>query len=119
MKYLITESKLTSFIKDRFDIDLTGRVELEPSIYGILNDFDDCVSYEYLSRRKSSVTNYGPMYLIKLKDNFKILYQKNLKTDMAWIISNRCDTYDEYDFMNLLGISVLGLNMDDFINLYL
>ena len=40
MKYLITESKLKSVIKDKFGLDLTGRVELDPSLYKILNDFD-------------------------------------------------------------------------------
>ena len=40
MKVLITESKLKTFIKDKFNIDFTGRVEIYPSIYKILNYFD-------------------------------------------------------------------------------
>jgi len=75
MKYLITESKLKTFIKDKFGLDLTGRVELDPSLYKILNDFDECTDYAHLFRRRN-MSNYGPMYRIELTDNFKILYQK-------------------------------------------
>ena len=117
MKYLIKESKLKTFIKDKFGLDLTGRVELDPSLYKILNDFDECVSYEGLHKRRSS-DNYGPMYLITIDNNFKILYQKNYITGMDWIISNRCDSYDESDFMDFLGIRPIGITMDEFVNLY-
>ena len=41
MKYLITESKLKTFIKDKFNIDLTGRVEFEPDSYELLVYFDN------------------------------------------------------------------------------
>jgi hypothetical protein len=40
-------------------------------------------------------------------------------TGQSWIISNGCDVYDESDFMNLLEIRVLGLSMDEFVNLYI
>ena len=118
MKYLITESKLKSFIKDKFGLDFTGDIELEPNIYKILNDFDECVSYGGLHKRRSS-DNYGPMYLITLGNNFKILYQKNYITGMDWIISNGCDVYEESDFMDLLGIRPLGITMEQFLNLYI
>jgi len=118
MKYLITESKLKSFIKDKFGLDFTGDIELDPNIYKILNDFDECVSYGGLHKRRSS-DNYGPMYLITIDDHFKILYQKNYITGMDWIISNRCDSYDESDFMDLIGIRPLGITMEQFLNLYI
>lgn len=118
MKYLITESKLKSFIKDKFGLDFTGDIILNPSIHKILNDFDECVSYVPIQKRRNS-DNYGPMYLITLGNNFKILYQKNYITGMDWIISNRCDSYDESDFMDLLGIRPIGITMDEFVNLYI
>jgi hypothetical protein len=118
MKYLITESKLKFFIKDNFDIDLTGRVELDPSLHEILNDFEECTDWTILFRRRN-MDNYGPMYLIELKDDFKIIYQKNYMTDKDWIISNRCDVYEESDFMDLLGIRPLGLTMQQFLDLYI
>jgi len=118
MKYLITESKLKTFIKDKFGLDFTGDIELDPNLYKILNDFDECVSYESLYKRRSS-DNYGPMYLITLETHFKILYQKNYITGMDWIISNRCDVYEESEFMDLFGISALGITVEQFLDLYI
>ena len=118
MKYLITESKLKIFIKDKFGLDFTGDVELDPSIHNISNDFNECVSYDSLHRRLNW-DNYGPMYLITIEDNFKILYQKNYITGMDWIISNRCDVYEESDFMDLLGISALGITVEQLLDLYI
>ena len=117
MKYLITESSLKSLIKDKFNIDLTGRVEFDPNIYRILNDFDRCTDYQSLKRRLS-MDNYGPMYLIELEDSYTMLYQMNYTTNIPWIINNGCDTWDESDFMNFFGIRKLGLSMDQFLNLY-
>ena len=118
MKYLITESKLKTFIKDKFNIDLTGRVELDPSIYKILNDFDRCTDYESLKRR-FSMDNYGPMYLIELENSYSILYQMNYVTGIPWIINNGCDSYYESEFMNFLGIRPLGITLEQFLDLYI
>jgi hypothetical protein len=117
MKVLITESKLKTFIKDKYDIDLTGRVEFDPNIYRILNDFDECTDYQSLIRRLS-MDNYGPMYLIELEDSYTMLYQMNYTTDIPWIINNGCDRYDESEFMNLFGISGLGITIEQFLDLY-
>ena len=117
MKYLITESSLKSLIKDKFNIDLTGRVEFDPNIYRILNDFDRCTDYQSLKRRLS-MDNYGPMYLIELENSYTMLYQMNYTTNIPWIINNGCDSYSESQFMDLLGIRKLGLSMDQFLNLY-
>ena len=117
MKYLITESSLKSLIKDKFNIDLTGRVEFDPNIYRILNDFDECTDYQSLKRRLS-MDNYGPMYLIELENSYTMLYQMNYTTGQSWIINNGCDSYSKSQFMDLLGIRKLGLSMDQFLNLY-
>lgn len=116
MKYIISESKLKQFIKDKFDIDFTGKVEEVTSAYSLLNDFDNCVSYVYINRR---LNNFGPMYLITMSDKVKILYQKNLETGKDYILTNFCDQLDESDFMDLLSIQPLGLTMEQFIELYL
>ena len=118
MKLLITESKLKSVIKDKFDIDLTGRVELDPSLYKILNDFDLYFSYEGL-RRRLNMENYGPMYLIELDNNRKVLYQMNYSSNLPLILDNKGDGYEESDFMNLLGIYALGITMEQFLDLYI
>ena len=117
MKLLITESKLKTLIKDKFNIDLTGRVELDPSIYKILNDFDFYFDYDGVRRRQLG-DNYGPMYLIELDDNRKILYQMNYSSNYPLILDNKGDLYEESDFMDLLGISALGITMEQFLDLY-
>jgi len=118
MKLLITESKLKSVIKDKFDIDLTGRVELDPSLYKILNDFDFYFTYDGLQRRLN-MENYGPMYLIELDDNRKVLYQMNYSSNHPLILDNKGDLYEESDFMNMLGIRALGITLEQFLDLYI
>ena len=117
MKYLITESKLKSVIKDKFGLDLTGRVELDPSLYKILNDFDFYFTYDGL-RRRLNMENYGPMYLIELDNNRKVLYQMNYSSNYPLILDNKGDLYEESDFMDMLGIRKLGLNMEQLLNIY-
>lgn len=116
MKYIITENKLKNIIKDKLGLDYTGKVEEVTSVYNLLNYFDECASYFYLNHR---LNNFGPMYLITLNNRKKILYQKDLDSDNDWILTNGCDYYDKYDLMNNLGLMSLGLDVDDFINLYL
>jgi hypothetical protein len=118
MKLLITESKLKTFIKDKFNIDLTGRVELDPSIYSLLNDFDFYFTYDGLRRRQLG-DNYGPIYLIELDDNRKVLYQMNYSSNHPLILDSRGDLYEESEFMDMLGIRALGLNLEQFLDLYI
>ena len=108
MNYIINQSKLKSVIKDKFGIDLTGRIKIDPSLYKILNDFDECTDYNALNYRRNS-DKYGPMYLIDMGNGIKVLYQVNYITDLPWILTNHCDSYGESDFMDYLGIRVLGL----------
>jgi hypothetical protein len=117
MKYLITESKLKTFIKDKFNIDLTGRVEFDPDLTDVMIIFDECISYNSMQRR-FNMDNYGPMYLIKLDNSYDLLYQMNYATGQSWIINNGCDTWDESDFMNFFGISGLGISVEQFLDLY-
>ena len=103
-------------INDKFGLDFTGDViEITSSSSKLLYDFDGCFSHLYFNRR---LKNFGPMYLIIIDDYFKILYQKSVSTN-DFIIDNKCNMYDVYEFMNLLGIIGLGLNMEQFVKLYL
>ena len=116
MKYLITESSLKSLIKDKFNIDLTGRIEFEPDSYELLVYFDNYFTQDWLARRRR-MDNYGPIYLIKLK-GVKIFYQMNYSSDNPLILSSEGDSYTVSQFMDLLGIRKIGLSMDQFLNLY-
>ena len=117
MKYLITESKLKTFIKDKFNIDLTGRVEFEPDSYELLVYFDNYLTQDSLARRRR-MDNYGPIYFIELDNGNKIFYQMNYSSDSPLILSNEGAQYTESQFMNLLGISGLGISIEQFLDLY-
>ncbi len=117
MKYLITESKLKTFIKNKFNIDLTGRVEFEPDTYKLLNYFDNYFTYDGLIRRRLG-DNYGPIYFIDLDNGEKIFYQMDYSSDSPLILSNEGAQYTESQFMNLLGISGLGISIEQFLDLY-
>jgi len=115
MKLIITESKLKKFIRNRFGLDFTGSIEEVTSAYGLLNDFDGCFSYVYINRR---LNKYGPIYLITIEDNFKVLYQDTAELG-EWIMDNDCNSYSKEEFMELLGIDKLGLSMEQFIEVYI
>ena len=117
MKVVITESKLKTYIRDKFDVDLTGRVEFEPDTYELLVYFDNYFSQDGLVRRRG-MDNYGPIYLIKLKGGIKIFYQMNYSSNSPLIISNEGDMYTESEFMHLLGLHKLGLTVEQLLNLY-
>jgi hypothetical protein len=117
MKLLITESKLKKFIEDKFGFDFTGDIEKITSVHDIPIYFKECFSGVYLNWR---INKNGPMFLIKIDDYFYILYQKSLSSESSdIIITSECHTPSEQEFMNLLGIQVLGLSIEDFINLYI
>ena len=117
MKYLITESKLKTFIKNKFNIDLTGRIEFEPDTYKLLNYFDNYFTYDGLLRRRLG-DNYGPIYFIDLDNGEKIFYQMNYSSDYPLIFNSNGDKYEESEFMNLFGISGLGISVEQFLDLY-
>ena len=70
-------------------------------------------------RRRLNMENYGPMYLIELDGNRKVLYQMNYSSNNPLILDNKGDVYDESDFMDSLGIRPLGLTLEQFLDLYI
>ena len=112
MKYLITESKLKHYIKDKFGIDLTGKIELVQTYYDIPMKFD-----EFLTRWVANMymNEYGPMFLIKI-GNFHWLYQKQGKS--YFFMDQIGNHINQTVFMEIIGIEKLGLSMNQLINLY-
>jgi hypothetical protein len=116
MKLLITESKIKTLIQDKFGLDFTGDVLELNSVGDIINYFDGgCFSSSYLG---DLLSKYGPMYLINVYGPFIILYQNNGNFGKL-IMDEECQYYTEGEFMNLIGLDVLGLSMDQFISIYL
>jgi len=112
MKYIITESSLKSFIKDKYNVDLTGKIELVQTKYDVPMRFDDYITSWQLNLY---LNNYGPMYLITI-GNFKWLYQRqNKKYFFMDFLGNEVS---ENEFMQVMHIRHLGLSMDQLIDLY-
>ena len=112
MKIVITESKLKNYIKDKFSVDLTGKIELVQTYYDIPMKFD-----EFLTRWVANMymNEYGPMFLIKI-GNFNWLYQKQGK---SYFLMDQMGNYiDQSEFMKVIGIDKLGLSMSQLIDLY-
>lgn len=112
MKYIITESSLKSFIKDKYNVDLTGKIDLVQNTYDVPMRFDDYITSWQLNLY---LNNYGPMYLITI-GNFKWLYQRQNKE--YFFMDFLGNEISEKEFMQVMHIRHLGLSMDQLIELY-
>lgn len=112
MKFLITESKLKDFIKKRFGIDLTNKIEMVQTKWDVPMEFDDAISGTLLNQY---LNKYGPMFLIKIK-NREYLYQD--QSGHTFILHPSGFDFTELEFMKKLGIEDLGLSMRDLIDMY-
>jgi len=77
MKYIITESSLKSFIKDKYNIDLTGKIELVQTKYDVPMRFDDYITLSgkikvyidiYKSQNRSDFDNIKDEIQYRLED---------------------------------------------------
>ena len=112
MKIVITESKLKNYIKDKLGVDLTGKIELIQTYYDIPMKFD-----EFLTRWVANMymNKYGPMFLIKI-GNYHWLYQTQGKS--YFLMDEMGNHIDQSEFMKMIGISKVGLSMQQLIDLY-
>ncbi len=113
MKYIITESSIKKFIKDKFNVDLTGKIELVQTKYDVPTRFDDYITSWQLNLW---LNNYGPMYLITI-GNFKWLYQRQHK-EYYFFMDFLGNEISEKEFMVIVGLRQLGLSMDQLIRIY-
>jgi hypothetical protein len=124
MKYLIKESqyvyllenleKNKKFLTNHMGIDFTGKIEK------ITKAFD--VPYKFfrkggisLSRAMWYLNDFGPMYFFELGD-YEYLYQDRGGKD--WFIDEYGHVYDKDEFLERLGLDVLGLRFSDIIRMY-
>jgi len=113
MKLIITESKLKSFLKDKFGVDLDGKIEMVTNKYELPEEFWNItpkVLHIYLNR-------FGPMFVFKIKNYGNFLYQNQNGSEFVADDNDRMIDID--DFYNILGVNkYLGLSIDDLINIY-
>lgn len=112
MKIVITESKLKNYIKDKLGVDLTGKIELVQSNYDIPMSFD---GYLMPWVTNMYMNEYGPMFLIKI-GNYHWLYQTQGKS--YFLMDEMGNHIDQSEFMKMIGISKVGLSMQQLIDLY-
>lgn len=113
MKYIISESQVKHIIKKFFKKDFSEKIQM-------IQNWDD-LSYKFkkvfgLKRRFNNYLNmFGPMYII-LVDGIEYLTQNRKQ---GWdIVDDNNNSISEDELMNLLGISTLGISMNEFIDAY-
>ena len=124
MKYLIKESqyvyllenleKNKKFLTNHMGIDFTGKFKK------ITKAFD--VPYKFfrkggisLNAAMSFIEAFGPMYFFELGD-YEYLYQDRGNKD--WFIDEYGHRYIKDEFLDRLGLDVLGLRFSDIVNMY-
>ena len=112
MKYIITESRLKEMLRKIAGVDLTGKVDIVTSTYDLPMEFDNVMTPTVL---RAYLNQFGPMFIIRgPKRTF--LYQN--QSGRIVIADSNDRTYSENSIMNQLGISSMGLSVDDIIKTY-
>ena len=116
MKYIITESKLKDIIKRELGIDLTGNIEMVTSKWDLPILFRRAIPLDHIDYL---FNHWGPMYIFWVKKNrgFKsFLYQKH---EEPQIINESGKDVTESWLIGELGLTRMGLSLDDIIDIYL
>jgi hypothetical protein len=106
--------KKKKFLTNHMGIDFTGKIEK------ITKAFD--VPYNFYRNGGISLSNamwylndFGPMYFFELGD-YEYLYQDRGNKD--WFIDEYGHRYIKDEFLEKLGLDVLGLRFSDIVNMY-
>ena len=114
MKYLITESKLKSFLKDKFGIDLDGKIEMVTNKWELPMEFDRVITPKMLN---TYLNRFGPMFVFKIINRGNFLYQNQNGSEV--VVDDNDRIIDMDDFYNILGVNkYLGISVDNLIDLY-
>jgi hypothetical protein len=112
MNVLITENKLKSFISKRLGIDLSNKIQMITSYNELPDKFK-------IFLRRVDINKYlnsgGPMFLFST-ENDKYLYQNYKYGSM--IIDYRGTEINDSKLLELLGVSMLGIDIEELIKLY-
>jgi len=118
MKYIVNQSKFKDFLRNKFNFDLTGKIEMITSRYQVPRTFDSIIPDNVAKRLLNS---YGPMYLITMNENKDMVYifqpQKN-GNEIDDLILDRYGWLTDREFMKMWGIDKLGLDMNVLIDIY-
>ena len=112
MNVLIAENKLKSFISKRLGVDLSNKIQMITSYEELPDKFK-------IFLKRIDINEYlnsgGPMFLFSTK-NGEYLYQ-NWKYG-SLIIDYRNTDIDDSKLLKLLGVDMLGIDIEGLIELY-
>lgn len=111
-KFIITESRLKSFLSDKLGIDLTGKVSLVTNKWELPMEFDRIFTP---STFNTYLNRFGPMYSLEVGST-TYLYQN--QGDRSIIADSKDRTYGESELMDKLGIPPLGIKFQEILDLY-
>jgi hypothetical protein len=115
MKIIITENKLKGLINKMIGYNLSDHIEIITSWYEL-----DSKGQNLFSDGKEEfnwlLNHYGPMYLFKINENdYYVQPQgKEYGALVLSVVHNR--TLDEFDFLRILGIDMLGIGLNKIID---
>ena len=106
--------KNKKFLTNHMGIDFTGKIKQITSAYKVPYNFyrNGGIS---LNHAMSYLNSFGPMYFFELGD-YDYLYQDRGNKD--WFIDERGVKYIKDEFLERLGLDVLGLRFSDIINIF-
>jgi hypothetical protein len=112
MRLLITENKLKSFISKRLGVDLSNKIQMITSYNELPDKFKIFIKRVDINEYLNSD---GPMFLFST-ENGEYLYQ-NWKYG-SMIIDYRGTEINDSKLLELLGVDMLGINIEELIKLY-
>ena len=109
--------KLKKIIKNNFEIDLDGKIKEINRYSEIPKSFTE--KYLSLSTPKGfqDKIQFGPMYLIQF-DNSEIANKQYLYQNGTNLMDQDGNFWSETHLMELLDLNLMGLNVDDLIDIY-
>ena len=109
--------KLKKIIKNNFEIDLDGKIKEINRYSEIPKSFTE--KYLSLSTPKGfqDKIQFGPMYLIQF-DNGEIANKQYLYQNGTNLMDQDGNFWSETHLMELLDLNLMGLNVDDLIDIY-
>jgi hypothetical protein len=109
--------KFKKFLKNHFEIDLDGKIKEINRFSQIPNSFKE----KYLSlstpRAFQDKIQFGPMYLIQF-DKGVLANRQYLYQNGTYLMDQDGNFWSETNIMDSLGINIMGLNVDDLIDIY-
>jgi hypothetical protein len=113
----LNHNKIKNFIKNNFEIDLNGKIKEINRYSEIPKSFSE--KYISLSTPKAfqDKIKFGQMYLIDVYKD-KVINKKYLYQSGSDLMDQDGEFWSENQLMGLLGLNLMGLNINDLIDIY-